>query len=66
MPEGKKISYGDGIEFFKEISVEEDCIKKVIKAKSLEEYYNNLPEEELEVMENLTKHQTGDIYISCS
>ena len=66
LPEGQKISYGDGIEFFKEISVEEDCIKKVVKAKSLEEYYNNLPEEELEVMENLTKHHTGDIYISCS
>ena len=66
LPEGQKISYGDGIEFFKEISVEEDCIKKVIKAKSLEEYYNNLPKEELEVMENLTNHNTGDIYISCS
>ena len=66
LPEGQKISYGDGIEFFKEISVEEDCIKKVIKAKSLEEYYNNLPEEELEVMENLTNHNKGDIYISCS
>ncbi len=66
LPEGQKISYGDGIEFFKEISVEEDCIKKVIKAKSLEEYYNNLPEEELEEMENFTKHYTGDIYISCS
>ncbi len=66
LPEGQKISYGDGIEFFKEISVEGDCIKKVIKAKSLEEYYNNLPKEELEVMENLTNHNTGDIYISCS
>ena len=53
LPEGQKISYGDGIEFSKKISVEGDCIKKAIKAKSLEEYYNNLPEEELEVMEKL-------------
>ena len=63
LPEGQKISYGDGIEFSKKIS---NNIKKVVKAKSLEEYYNNLPEEELEVMENLTNHNKGDIYISCS
>ena len=49
LPEGQKIGYGDGIEFSKKISNS----KKVIKAKSLEEYYNNLPEEELEVMEKL-------------
>ncbi|WP_027422409.1 hypothetical protein [Lachnobacterium bovis] len=66
LPEGQKISYGDGIEFFKEISVKEDCIKKVIKAKSLEEYYNNLPEEELEVMENHIEDRMGLGYISCS
>ena len=68
LPEGQKISYGDGIEFFKEISVKEDCIKKVIKAKSLEEYYNNLPKEELELMKNLTKYKVGNkvICISCS
>ncbi|WP_207645462.1 hypothetical protein, partial [Lachnobacterium bovis] len=48
LPEGQKISYGDGIEFSKKIS---NNLKKVVKAKSLEEYYNNLPEEELEVMD---------------
>ena len=70
LPEGQKISYGDGIEFKKNIWGEkidrQKHIIKVVKAKSLEEYYNNLPEEELEVMENLTKHYIGDIYISCS
>ncbi len=68
LPEGQKISYGDGIEFKKNIwgGNLQKGILKVVKAKSLEEYYNNLPEEELEVMENLTNHNKGDIYISCS
>ena len=54
LPEGQKISYGDGIEFKKNIwgGNLQKGILKVVKAKSLEEYYNNLPEEELEVMEN--------------